>query len=156
MSAKKLVVANGGACNSKYVTTLPFPQLSNRAAEADTFKEFPTYLMSVGKTADGGNVSIFTKERVPVFKEEDVLITCQRKPIIVGKRDECGRCRILLTQDHGKWQPHRLTKEAKRKLIQVHSVYELPSKKRPSGGCMQYVDIQSSALGQNPSRQVTT
>ena len=36
--------------------------------------------MSVGKTADDGNVSIFTREVVTVYKEEDVLITRQRKP----------------------------------------------------------------------------
>ena len=68
VSAKKVGVANCGACNGKYVTKLPFPQLSNRAAEADTFEEFPTSLMSVGKTADGGNVSIFNKEGVTVYK----------------------------------------------------------------------------------------
>jgi hypothetical protein len=32
--------------------------------------------MSVGKTADNDTVSVFTKEGVNVFKEEDVLITC--------------------------------------------------------------------------------
>ena len=38
----KVGVANDGACNVKYVTSLPFPQLSNKAAEANTFSEFPT------------------------------------------------------------------------------------------------------------------
>ena len=71
VSAKKVGVANGGACNVKYVTKLPFPQLSKKAAEVDTFKEFPTSLISVGKTAKYGNVSIFTKEGVKVYKEED-------------------------------------------------------------------------------------
>ena len=42
VSAKKLGLANAGACNSKYVTKISFPQISNKAAEADTFKEFPT------------------------------------------------------------------------------------------------------------------
>ena len=84
--------------------------------------------MSVGKTADNGNVSIFTKDGVTVYKEEDVLITCQRNPILIGKRDEHGRYRIPLPQYHGQWQPHRPTKEAKRKLHQTHSVYDLPSK----------------------------
>ena len=90
ISDKKVGVSNGGACNGKYVTTLPFPQLSSKAAEADRFEEFPTSLMSVGKTADDGNVSIFTKYGVTVYKEEDVLITCQRNPILVGKRDKRG------------------------------------------------------------------
>ena len=46
--------------------------------------------MSVGKTANDGNVSIFTREGVTVYKEEDVLITRQRKRIIIGKQDERG------------------------------------------------------------------
>ena len=62
VSAKKVGVAHGGTCNGKYVTKLSFPPLSNKAAEADTFEEFSTSLMSVGKTADDGNVSIFTRE----------------------------------------------------------------------------------------------
>ena len=44
-------------------------------------------LMSVGKTADDGNVSIFTKKDVKLYKEEDVLITCRGKPILIGIRD---------------------------------------------------------------------
>ena len=75
-SAKKVAVANGSACNGKYITTLSFPQVYNRAAEVYIFEEFPTYLMSVGKKADDGNVSLFTKEGVTVYKEEYVLITC--------------------------------------------------------------------------------
>ena len=122
VSAKKEGVANDGACNGKYVTTLPFPQLSNRAAEADVFKELPKSLMSFGKIADDGNVSIFTKEGVTVYKEEDVLITCQRNPILIGKRDERGRYRIPLTQDHDQWKPRRPTKEAKRNVQHAHSV----------------------------------
>ena len=37
ISDKKVGVANGGACNGKYVTSLPFPQLSIKAADVDTF-----------------------------------------------------------------------------------------------------------------------
>ena len=39
--------------------------------------------MSVGKTADDDNVSIFTKEGVTVYKEDHILITCQIKSIII-------------------------------------------------------------------------
>ena len=67
ISDKKVGVSNGGAFNSKYVTSLPFPQLSSKAAEADTFSEFPTSLMSVGKKSDDGNVSIFTKYGVAIL-----------------------------------------------------------------------------------------
>ena len=84
------------------------------------------------KTADDGNVSIFTKDGVTVYKEEDVLITCQRKPILVGKRYEHGRYQIPLTQDHRQWQTHRPTKEVRRKLQQAHNAYDLPSKEEAS------------------------
>ena len=38
VSAKKVGVANDGACNGEYATKLPFPHLSNKATDADTFK----------------------------------------------------------------------------------------------------------------------
>ena len=102
---KKVGVANGGVYNGKYATSLPLPQLFSKAAKADTFEEFPTLLMSVGKTSDDGNVSIFTKDGVTIHKEEYVLITCQNRPILIGKIDERGRYRIPLNQEHGQWQP---------------------------------------------------
>ena len=68
ISDKKVGVANGGACNGKYATSLPFPQLSRKAADADTFEDLPTLLMSVSKTAYDGNVSIFTKEGITIHK----------------------------------------------------------------------------------------
>jgi hypothetical protein len=75
-STQKVGVANGGTSKAKYVTQLPFRQLYAQAMQADTFQDFPTSLMSVGKMADDDTVSVFTKEGVNVFKEEDVLITC--------------------------------------------------------------------------------
>ena len=111
---KRLVVSNGGTSRWKYVKSLPFPQLSKKAAESDTFEEFPTSLISVGKTSNDGNVSIFTKEYLKVYKEEDVLITCKGKPILVGRRDERGRYRIPLMQTRGQWQLQRPTKKSKK------------------------------------------
>ena len=58
--------------------------------KADIFQDFPTSLMSVGKMADNDTVSVFTKEGVDVFKEEDVLITCKGEPILIGVRDSHG------------------------------------------------------------------
>jgi hypothetical protein len=52
--------------------------------QADTFQGFPNSLMSVGNTADDGTVSVFTKEGVNVFKDEDMLITCKGEPILIG------------------------------------------------------------------------
>ena len=84
--------------------------------------------MSVGKTSDDVNVPIFTKDGVTLYKEEDLLITCQRKPILIGKIDERVRYRIPLTQDHRQQKPHRPTNSAGEQLQMSHSVYDLPSK----------------------------
>ena len=55
-STKRVGIANGGTSSGKFVTKLSFPQLSKKAAEADTFQDFPTSLMSVGKTANDGDL----------------------------------------------------------------------------------------------------
>ena len=89
-SSKKVEVANGGKCKAKNVTLLPFPQLSKPATTADTFTNFPTSLMSVGKTSNDGTISIFTKTGVTVHKETDVLIKCKRAILLIGVRDEHG------------------------------------------------------------------
>ncbi len=75
--------------------------------------------MSVGKIADDGTVSVFTKEGVSVFKEEDVLITCKGEPILIGVRDSHGRYRIPLIQQRGQWP----IKQARKALRQANSVY---------------------------------
>jgi len=104
-STRKVGVSNGGTSTAKYVTQLPFQRLSAQALalQADTFQNFPTSLMSVGKMADDGTVSVFTKEGVNVFKEEDVLITCKYEPILIGVRDSHRRYRIPLMQQRGQW-----------------------------------------------------
>ncbi len=83
--------------------------------------------MSVGKTAGDGTVSVFTKEGVNIFKEEDVLITCKGEPILISVRDSHGRYRIPLMQQLGQWQLRRLSKQARRALQKANSVYDLPS-----------------------------
>ena len=40
-SHKRVAATNGGTSKVKYITRLPFPQLSTITAEADTFEEFP-------------------------------------------------------------------------------------------------------------------
>jgi antitoxin (DNA-binding transcriptional repressor) of toxin-antitoxin stability system len=126
-STRKVGVANGGSSKAKYVTQLPFRQLSAQGTQADTFQDFPTSLMSVGKTADNGTVLVFTKEGVNVFKEEDVLITCKGEPILIGVRDSHGRYRIPLVQQRGQWQPQRPSKQVRKTLRHADSVYDLPS-----------------------------
>ena len=115
-SHRRVGVANGGASKGKHVTRLPFEQLSDETAEADTFEEFKTSLMSVGKTSDDGNVSVFTERDVKMYTEEDVHIMYKGKPIIVGRRDERGRYRIPLVQQTENWQPKKPTKASRKYL----------------------------------------
>ena len=127
-STKQVGVANGNISRGQHVTELPIPALSKQAKQADTFPDFPHSLMSVGKTADDGMVSIFTHDGVTVFKEDDVLITCKDKPILIGVRDARGRYRIPLVQSStGTWQPRRPSKKAQSILRQANSVYDLPN-----------------------------
>ncbi len=83
-SARQVGVANRCTSNAKYITQLPLQKLSARSGQADTFQDFPISLMSMGKTSDDGTVSVFTKEGVNIFKEEDILITCKGEPILIG------------------------------------------------------------------------
>ncbi len=126
-STRWVGVANGGVSQAKFVTQLPFKDLSAQAMQADTFQDFPSSLMSVGKTANDGTISIFTKDGVTVHKETDVLITCKGEPNLIGVRDEQGRYRIPLIQQQGQWQPQQPSKQAQKCLRQANSVYDLPS-----------------------------
>jgi hypothetical protein len=109
-------VTNGGTSNTKFVTQVPFCKLSARLRQADTYQDFPTSLMSVGKTSEDCTVSVFMKEGVNVFKEEDVLITCTGVPILINIRDNQGRIQILLMQQWGHWQPRRPSKQGQKAL----------------------------------------
>ena len=80
-STKRVRVANGNTSSAKHVTNLPFPQPLAKATQADTFEQFPTSLMSVGKTSDDGKILVSTKNGVTVHKEENVLITCKGQPL---------------------------------------------------------------------------
>eukprot|EP00804_Cyclotella_cryptica_P007549 CCRYP_010638-RA/>CCRYP_010638-RA protein AED:0.05 eAED:0.05 QI:0/0/0/1/1/1/3/0/1237 len=126
-STRQVGVANGSTSKAKYISHLPFPQLSPNAVLADSFVDFPQSLMSVGKTCDDGTVVIFTQSGVTVNKDTDVLITCQCEPLLIGARDAHGRYRIPLTQHKGWWQPQRPSKKARQTLRHANSVYDLPS-----------------------------
>ncbi|KAL9183011.1 hypothetical protein ACHAXT_004798 [Thalassiosira profunda] len=126
-SSKRARVANGTISKAAHITKLPFRRLSASAAEAHEFPTFPDSLMSVSKTNDDGNVSIFTKDGVTMHREEDVLITLRGKPILVGVRDENDRYRIPLQQSRTTRTPRKPTKAAAAPLQQANSVYDLPS-----------------------------
>eukprot|EP00804_Cyclotella_cryptica_P013550 CCRYP_012907-RA/>CCRYP_012907-RA protein AED:0.59 eAED:0.66 QI:0/0/0/1/1/1/2/0/788 len=118
-SSRQVGIANGGTSKARYISCLPFPQLSTNAALADSFDDFPQSLMSVGKTTG-----------VTVHKDTDVLITCRGEPLLIGACDEHGCYRIPLAQHKGHWQPWCSSKKARHALRQANSVYDLPSTKQ--------------------------
>ena len=124
---KQVGVVDAGTFQGKWETKLPLSQLSKRATNADSFEKIPTSLMSLGKTNDDDNVSIFTKDGVTIHKELDVPITCKGAPILTGVRDERGRYQIPLVQRRGHRHPRKLSKAARTKHKQANSVYDLPS-----------------------------
>jgi hypothetical protein len=126
-STRRVGVANGGVSQAKFAMQLPFKALSAQATQADTFQNFSSSLMSVGKTANIGTISIFTKDDVTIHKEIDVLITCKGEPILVGVRNEQGRYQIPLIQQRGQWQPRGPSKQARKCLHPANSIYDLPS-----------------------------
>ena len=127
-SSTSVIVADGHVNAGEHRVDLPFQGLSSKAREGDTFSNFRESLMSVGKVNDDGNVSIFTKDDVKVYAEEDVLITCRGTPIMVGVRDANGRYRIPLDQERqGQWRPIIPSKQECTKHYQANSVYDLPS-----------------------------
>ena len=126
-SSKRVGVANGGCSSARHVTALPLPQLSSRATRADSFDDFPSSLISVGRLADDNTISIFTKDGVSVHHEHDVLISCRGEPILIGARDEHGRYRVPLIQHKGQWQPRPPRKRINAKLCEANNVYDLPS-----------------------------
>ena len=83
-STKRVGVANGECSKAKHITVLPLPNLSPQAEQVDSFDDFSNSLISVGRLADNGTISIFTKVRVTVHKVQDVLITCHSEPILIG------------------------------------------------------------------------
>ena len=129
-------VANDDVSHGKHVTQLPIPNLPAPATEADTFDDFRHSLLSVGKTCNAGTVSLFTKDEVTVHREEDILIACKGKPILVGTRDTNERCRMPLAQQRRQWQPQPPTNHANVPSDRptVCMIYQLPNK--PSNGCM--------------------
>ena len=127
---KRVRFANGGTSTGNYVTNIPFQQPSDQTAKADTFDDFPSSLLSVGKTEDNGNTSIFTKKGVIVHKEEDVVITWKDTQILIGERDERGLYWIPLVQESGQMLPRPPTPQTEDNVHEANIVYDLPYTKQ--------------------------
>ena len=113
-SSKKVRVANGEIVKAKNITKLPFPQLSARARQAHTFKQFPNSLMSVGQTSDDGTISIFTKDGVTVHKEEKVQSHAKesQSTLVSGMSMEDIESHSCNNEDSGNHDNHQRKQES--------------------------------------------
>jgi hypothetical protein len=85
-STKCVGVANRSTSKALHTSCLPFKHLSNTASTTDSFPDFLQSIMSIGKICYDGTISIFAWFDITIHKETDVLITCKRKPILIGIR----------------------------------------------------------------------
>jgi hypothetical protein len=133
-------VANGEIVKAKNRTTYPFPQLSERARQADTFEQFPNSLMSVGQTADDGTISIFTKDGVTVHKEEKVQSHAKesQSSLVSGMSMEDIESHSCNNKDSGNHNDHQ-RKQLKRSMKLIVCMISHPLSKQLNG-CMQCAD----------------
>jgi hypothetical protein len=106
------------------------PQTISTGKASRHFPGLPNVIMSVSEISVDGTISVFTKTGITVFKEEDVLITCKGKPILIGVQDGRGQYQIPLMQQWGQWQPRRPSKQTRKALRQASSIFDLPSTKQ--------------------------
>lgn len=81
----------------------------------------------VRKMNNNSILSIFISDRVTANKEDNALVTCKGKQILVRIQDNSARYRIPLVQQQDTWKPCRPSKQGTKTLQQANSVYDLPS-----------------------------
>ncbi|KAL7481575.1 hypothetical protein ACHAW6_007280, partial [Cyclotella cf. meneghiniana] len=97
---KHVGITNRSSSRAKHITQLPFKHLSTNANQADTFEDFPTSLMSVGKMADDSTISIFTKDGATIHKEQDVLITLKANVTpLKGKKVQVVHIQVYVARE---------------------------------------------------------
>jgi hypothetical protein len=129
-STWKVGVANGGTSKAKYVTQLSFQQLSAQAMQAATLQNFPMALMSVGKMANDGTVSVFTKKVSMYSRKKTCSSHARANPssseleiaMVDAKYHWCNN------GDNDNRDVH--PKKAWKTLRQANSIYDLPSTKQ--------------------------
>ncbi|EJK62273.1 hypothetical protein THAOC_17120, partial [Thalassiosira oceanica] len=126
-STKRVRVANGEIETGKHRTMLPIDGLSEEGRSADSFDQFGTTLLSVGRTTDDGNTAIFNSSGVSVHRDRDVLILVKGKPVMIGRRDDNGRYKIPLVRQRQQMKPVVPRKRDIERLERANSVYDLPS-----------------------------
>ena len=119
--------------------------ISSIAAHTDTFTDFPSSLLSVGH--------ISTKDGVTVYNDQDVLITCLGKPILIRVHKQHGWYHIPFIQQLGQWQPQPPRPHVAAALQKANSVYDLPSIKQAIHWMNAVCGYPINPLGSKPSAQ---
>ena len=61
-----------------------------------------------------------------VHKDDNMMIMCKGKPIMVEARSMHTRYQIPLVQQKGTWKSHKLSKKAREYFQQTNNMYDLP------------------------------
>ncbi len=87
ISNKVVALASGSKFNAAHTTDLPFDALTNHAWKAHVLPGLrPNTLISIGKLADAGCITIFhpAGRGVMVYQKKSVHIQLLRKPVLQG------------------------------------------------------------------------
>ena len=124
---KRVRVANGSTSSGTFVTKLHFLKLSAQAVETDTFQEFPTSLMSVGKTANDGKISIFTKTASQCTKNKMCWSHAKTPPSSLENTMSKDAIAIYWSNNEDNGNRANQPKKSKKYLREANSVYNLTS-----------------------------
>lgn len=143
------------AGHGNHERVLPLCNISPPAAQADSFIDFSNSLISFSHLADNNTISIFTKIGLSVHKEQDVLITCQGKPILIGVHNEYGCYHVPLVKHKGQWHPHPPQIKSMPYCTKPIASTTCPLSSKGFTGCTQFAVIPSNPHGWRQSRPVT-
>lgn len=81
-----------GSCSNHIIESeskgeLPFKTLPKKAAAAYKFNDISLNLLSVGNVCNEDCVGVFKKKEMFVSKEEDIVITLKKEPLLKGTRN---------------------------------------------------------------------
>eukprot|EP00804_Cyclotella_cryptica_P012279 CCRYP_013859-RA/>CCRYP_013859-RA protein AED:0.31 eAED:0.31 QI:0/0/0/0.8/0.25/0.2/5/0/913 len=155
-SSQQVGIANGSTSTARYVSQLPFPQLSPNAVLADSFVDFLQSLMSVGKTCDDGTVASSLSPVSPSTKTPTCSSLSNANPSssVPTTHMDATASHSPNTKDDGNrgTLPRRHDKPSAKPT--AYTTSHPPNK--PSDGCTRCVDTPSSPPGSKPSKPATS
>ena len=130
-SDKVVHAADGQTMPAASQAMLPQAQLRDDARQADIIPGIMHNLMSVGKLADSGYITVFLpgNQGVEVYDSNTTIITTEgAPPVLRGCKDEVGLYQVPLTNDTNTNDSSILHQQAMKQA--AYNVFELPSIER--------------------------